>query len=173
MKIEILIGDITKLKVDAIVNAANERLQRGGGVDGAIHNAAGPKLQDECRTIGGCKVGDAVMTLGYLLPARHVIHTVGPVWHGGTQGEPDLLRSCYRKCMEVARKNGFLSLAFPAISTGVFGYPMHSAAKIAISEVRASEPGSIEMVVFACFDTTAAETYREVERSARSQLQDD
>ena len=166
MKIEIMTGDITKLKVDAIVNAANERLSGGGGgVDGAIHRAAGPELLDECNTIGGCKVDNAVVTGGYGLPAGHVIHTVGPVWRGGAHGEPELLRSCYRKCMELARIHAFSSLAFPAISTGVFGYPMKPAAQIAISEVRASEAGSIERVIFACFGEAAAETYRELERT--------
>ena len=161
MDIEIHIGDITQLAVDAIVNAANERLLGGGGVDGAIHRAAGPDLLEACRAIGGCPTGQAVITDGYRLPARHVIHTVGPIWHGGEQGEADLLRACYRNSMALAAEHGLMSLAFPAISTGVYGYPLHQATEIAVSEVRAAAAGSARRVTFACFDAETAEVYRE------------
>jgi O-acetyl-ADP-ribose deacetylase len=130
-------GDITAQAVDAIVNAANEKLLRGGGVDGAIHRAAGPELQEACRAIGGCPTGEARITPGFRLKARHVIHTAGPVWHGGEQGEADLLASCYRRSLEVAAEQGLETVAFPGISTGIYGYPLEDATRIAITTVAA------------------------------------
>ena len=156
-RIEVWQGDITKLAVDAIVNAANESLLGGAGVDGAIHRAAGPELLAECRTIGGCPTGEARLTRGYRLPARFVIHTVGPVWRGGTAGEPDLLAACYRNSLALAREHACETVAFPAISTGVYGYPIGDAAQIAVATVAgelASNPLP-KKVILVSFDATA------------------
>jgi len=164
----VIVADITTLAVDAIVNAANSSLLGGGGVDGAIHRAAGPELLAECRTLGGCKTGDAKITGGYGLPARHVIHAVGPVWRGGEHGEAALLASCYRRSLEVARDNGLASVAFPAISTGIYRYPADQAAEIAVGTVREvlEDDAGIEQVTFCCFSEPSATLHRQALEAA-------
>ena len=160
-KLEARQVNIVTLEVDAIVNAANTALLGGGGVDGAIHRAAGPELLAECRTLGGCPTGEAKITRGYRLPARHVIHTVGPVWSGGTRGEPGLLAACYRNSLELAREHGLKTMAFPAISCGVYGYPLEKAVTIAArttNDFLSAHP-VMEKIIFACFDEDAFAAY--------------
>jgi O-acetyl-ADP-ribose deacetylase len=161
-RIELNQGDITTLAVDAIVNAANQSLLGGGGVDGAIHRAAGPKLLAECRTLGGCPTGQAKITAGHDLPAKHVIHTVGPVWHGGTRGEDDLLGSCYRNSLAVAEQHGCRTVAFPSISTGAYGFPIDRASRIALREIAAflSMSRVVERVTVVCFAARDLEEYK-------------
>ncbi len=163
-RIEIVAADITKLELDAIVNAANTSLLGGGGVDGAIHRAAGPELGDECRTLGGCSTGEAKITKGHGLPADWVIHTVGPVWHGGKADEDQLLAGCYRNSLELARQHQIRSIAFPSISTGAYRFPFELAAKIAIETVTEflESDDEIQKVVFCCFGEDAAQIYRSI-----------
>lgn len=162
-RLKICKGDITQLKVDAIVNAANPSLLGGGGIDGAIHQAAGPELLDECKQLGGCPIGHAKLTKGHRLPAKYIIHTVGPVWRGGAKGEPQLLSACYESSLTLALKNGIKSIAFPAISCGVYGYPVTQAAAIAINETAnfLEMNNCIESVSFVCFDDTVYDAYNQ------------
>ena len=168
-RVEVVQGDITTLDVDAVVNAANASLLGGGGVDGAIHRAAGPELLEACRKLGGAATGEVKLTPGFRLPAKYVLHAVGPVWHGGDRGEAELLKSCYRNALELAASHGLRSVAFPSISTGAYGYPIEEAAKIAQTTVRdfLRENARPERVVFCCFSARDRDVY---ERTAESVL---
>ena len=161
-RIAVIAGDITQQRVDAIVNAANTALLGGGGVDGAIHRAAGPELLTECRTLGGCATGQAKITRGYKLPAKWVIHTVGPVWHDGNRGEDELLASCYRSCFALVEQHGIKTVAFPSISTGAYGFPMGRAARIAVRETKdfLARNQSVEQVMLVCFGASALQIYQ-------------
>lgn len=167
-RLEIVQGDITELQADAIVNAANETLLGGGGVDGAIHRAAGPELLEECKTLGGCPTGEARITKGYRLPARYVIHTVGPVWRDGVHGEAELLASCYRESLHLAAENGVKTIGFPAISCGIYGYPVDQAARIAIGQVRRflSADQRMDKVYLVCYGQDLYDAYREAAAGA-------
>jgi O-acetyl-ADP-ribose deacetylase len=160
-RLAIVLGDITHQKVDAIVNAANSTLLGGGGVDGAIHRAAGPELLAECRTLDGCPTGEAKMTRGYKLPARHVLHTVGPMWSGGGDNEPELLARCYRSCFALARQHGLTTLAFPSISTGIYGYPVERACRVALAEIKTAleQNAALAKVTVVCFDKHTHDCY--------------